>query len=398
VTFVRIASAAAAAVVLLAAGAGVGGEANAEVVVRVRLFEVDGPVVVEGPGIGRRKIEPTRRGLRVDGRTTVRRWRADGADGNLRVDSAGVRGRGVKGRDGGFRVQGAVVVLRVDRGLAVVNEVPMESYVAGTLGAEMYSSWQNEALRAQAVACRSYALHQAAIHRDRDWDLAADTGSQVYRGVAADTPSVHAAVQATRGEVLVHAGEPALAVYHSASGGRTASADEVWGKAVPYLKSVEVEHEEDSPDTYWRVEFSSQALGRILEAAGHAVGPVQWVEVSERSASGRVLEIELQGTRGGTRLSGRALRQALGDTTLRSTLFEVRNRDESVVFVGTGRGHGVGMSQWGAQAMAVRGRSYREILQHFYPGTRLEKIDARRAVGASTTSSAAAAVGGGAGQ
>jgi stage II sporulation protein D len=280
----------------------------------------------------------------------------------------------------------------------VVNEVPMESYVAGTLGAEMYSSWRDEALRAQAVACRSYALHQVARPGDRDWDVVSDTSSQVYRGVEAETPSVRAAVGATRGEVLVHEGEPALAVYHSASGGQTASADEVWGKAVPYLKSVEVEHEEDSPDTYWQVEVSLEALGRILSASGHAVGDLRRARVTERSASGRVLEIEFQGKRGRARLAGRALRSALGDVTLRSTLFEVRMREESVVFVGTGRGHGVGMSQWGAQAMALRGRRYREILQHFYPGTRLEKIDARSAAGASTTSRAAAAVGGGAAQ
>jgi SpoIID/LytB domain protein len=396
VTFVRIASRAAAILGLLVAG--VGGEANAEVVVRVRLLEVEGPVFVEGPGLGRKKIEATRQGLRVDDRVTLRRWRADGSNGNLRVYGAAGRGRGARGSDGGFRVQGAVVVLPVDGGLAVVNEVPMESYVAGTLGAEMYSSWQDEALRAQAVACRSYALYQVARHGDRDWDVVSDTSSQVYRGVEAETPTVRAAVRATRGEVLVHEGEPALAVYHSASGGQTASADEVWGKTVPYLKSVEVEHEEDSPDTYWQVEVSLEALGRILSASGHAVGDLRRARVTERSASGRVLEIEFQGKRGRARLAGRALRSALGDVTLRSTLFEVRMREESVVFVGTGRGHGVGMSQWGAQAMALRGRRYREILQHFYPGTRLEKIDARSAAGASTTSRAAAAVGGGAAQ
>ncbi|MBW2273602.1 MAG: SpoIID/LytB domain-containing protein [Deltaproteobacteria bacterium] len=395
VTFARIASLAAVAIGLLAAGRGVGGEPgdgmsdgmSEGMVVRVRILEVEGPIAVEGAGLGRKKIERTRRGLRVDGGSTLRRWRSDGAGGTgaggtgagatLWVGSASARGRGVADSSGSFRVQGALVVLPVDRGLAVVNEVPMESYVAGTLGAEMYSSWREEALRAQAVACRSYALHQAASRRDQDWDLLAGTGSQVYRGVAAETPSVRAAVASTRGEVLVHAGEPALAVYHSASGGRTASAEEVWGKPVPYLSSVEVESEEDSPDTYWRLELSSEAMGRVLAASGHSVGPVRRARVLGRSASGRVLEIEFEGTRGRARLGGRALRGALGDEELRSTLFEVRNREESVVFVGTGRGHGVGMSQWGAQGMALRGKSYREILEHFYPGTRLETLDGR---------------------
>jgi stage II sporulation protein D len=184
-------------------------------------------------------------------------------------------------------------------------------------------------------------------------------------------------VRGTRGELLVYRGEPILAAFHSASGGQTASAEEVWGRALPYLVSRPVPDEEDSPDTYWRASVSRTTLGRALEPLGLRLGAVRQVRVEGRSASGRALRVRLQGTEGSESLEARALRSALGRSVIRSTLFEVRNAEDGFIFVGSGHGHGVGMSQWGAQAMATRGASYREILEWFYPGTQLVQRDAR---------------------
>ena len=114
-------------------------------------------------------------------------------------------------------------------------------------------------------------------------------------------------------------------------------------------------------------------LGRLLAAAGHDVGSPERLEVIERSDSGRVSKIRVEGRSGQTLLSGRNLRAIVGEHTLRSTLFEVRQEGDRAIIVGTGRGHGVGMSQWAAQAMAQSGRDYREILEAFYPGTRIER-------------------------
>jgi len=328
---------------------------------RVLLYEGPGPIRVEGPAPDSavHQIRAVEAGLVVDGSAPLRRWRS--GPGPLRVRDLPVRGR--------------VEARSTARGLAIINRVGIESYLAGTLGREMYASWSPAALRAQAVASRTYALHQRAARRGQSWDVVAGTASQVYGGIAAESQPVAEAVAATRGQILVADGAPILAAFHAASGGRTASAEEVWGQRLDYLVSRPVEGEEDSPDTYWRAAVTRTTLGRALAARGEPVGALRAVEVIERSPSGRVARVELRGERASVRLTGRELRSLLGESTLRSTLFEVRPDREAWVFVGSGRGHGVGMSQWGAQAMARSGAGYREILAAFYPGARLAAID-----------------------
>ena len=331
--------------------------------VRVSLFEQRGRVRVI-PASGRETaIEPKGDGLQILRGPRVSRWSSRGT-GPFRV----------VGSSNELRVRGVVHVLRTQEGLEVINEVPLESYVAGTLGAEMYSRWESAALEAQAVAIRSYTLHQMNRQADARFDVRADVRSQVYGGLASESAPVRDATHRTRGEVLLYSGRPILAAFHSASGGRTASAEEVWGESVPYLPSVEIEGEDDSPDTYWRASIRPGTLGRAAASLGHAIGDVDRARVVERSRSGRALVVELRGERGKARVRGRDLRSALGPGTLKSTRFEIREAHSGVVFVGSGSGHGVGMSQWAAQAMALSGSSYREILSNFYPGTRLGHV------------------------
>jgi stage II sporulation protein D len=151
----------------------------------------------------------------------------------------------------------------------------------------------------------------------------------------------------------------------------------VWGERLPYLVSLPVPHEEDSPDTYWRARVTGTTLGRALAPLGLRLGAIRQVSVIDRSASGRARTLRVSGTEGSGTLSGRALRAALGEGLIRSTLFEIRNRDDAFIFVGSGHGHGVGMSQWGAEAMAKRGATYREILAAFYPGAQLSQVASR---------------------
>ena len=278
---------------------------------------------------------------------------------------------------GSLEVRGAVEVAGDGGGLRVVNRVPLEDYVAGTLGREVYHGWHDETLKAQAVVSRTYALHRRGRHQGRAFDLEAGTTSQVYGGVRAETPRIRAAVASTRREILLHDGAPILAAFHSASGGQTETAEAVWGERLPYLVSRPVPHEEDSPDTYWRVRVTGTTLGRALAPLGLRLGAIRQVSVVDRSASGRVRRVRVSGTEGSETLSGRALRVALGEGRIRSTLFEVRTRDDAFIFVGSGHGHGVGMSQWGAEAMAKRGATYREILEAFYPGAVLSRVDSR---------------------
>lgn len=315
----------------------------------------DGPVQVQAAGGREQAVRPAGAGLRVDGRNVGKTW-TTGANW-VRVD--------------GLRLRGEVTVERSPEGLAVVNRVPLEHYVAGTLGREVYPSWAEEMLKAQAVVTRTYALYQAARRASEAWDVADDTRSQVYGGLDAETPAVLAATRATRGQWLAWHGEPILAAFHSASGGRTASSAEVWGRSLPYLVSVDVENEEDSPDTYWRTTVSGPRMSRALAPFGVDVGPVRELRVVARTPSGRARTLSVRGRGGETTIGARVLREALGAEVIRSTMFETREGPDGFVIVGSGHGHGVGMSQWGAQAMASQGADYRQILETFYPGTSL---------------------------
>jgi stage II sporulation protein D len=342
-----------AAVALAAAGTAAG-----EPSVRVLLEESAGAVEVKSGG-QQTSLRAAPGGVRVNGQLAGGVWRA-GGDPLLVVD--------------GMRVRGVVEVDRVANGLRVVNELPLEAYVAGTVGREVYAWWSAETLKAQAVVSRTYALHERALRGQRGYHVAGGTRGQVYGGVDAESPAVLAATQATRGQYLAWRSQPILAVFHSASGGRTASAEEVWGRAAPYLVSQPVENEEDSPDTYWRASVTGTTLARALARLGLQTGPVREIRVVERTPSGRAYRVEVRGEDGNSWLAARELRTALGENVIRSTLFEVRPAENGFTFVGAGHGHGVGMSQWGAEGMARRGADYRRILATFFPGTQLSGL------------------------
>ncbi len=316
----------------------------------------------------------------------------DPGDGKIRNFSVAAKGAGIeldglaKGSTllfqsashieyGGNHYRGRLRVKRVGSNLSLVNYLPLEQYVAGTLFREVYPGWKGEALLAQAVVVRTYALSEVEKGRGTDYDLRADTGSQVYGGIGAEGEQATEIVKKTKGEYLSYLGKPILAAYHATAGGRTASAAEVWGKDVPYLVSVAVEDEWESPDAYWRLQVSGSELARALQTIGVSVGELHSLRITERSPSGRVVRVKVAGKRHTALISGRELRDALGHRELKSTLFELRAEPGAgFVFVGSGYGHGVGMSQWGAQIMAERGASYREILAWFYPGTTLQRL------------------------
>lgn len=324
---------------------------------RVLVLESRGPIQVGGL-----LLAPASDGLLASGRPVGGIWRSDG-DGPHPV--------------GDLRVRGELEVRRTDAGLRVVNRVALEDYVTATLGREIYPYWHLETQKAQAVVARTFALHRRAAAR-ASFDVRAGDLDQVYGGVDAETRIAREATAATRGEVLVYGGEPILAVYHSSAGGRTASAEEVWGRGLPYLVSRDVEGEDESPDTYWRASFSGITLGRALAPLGLRLGTITEVRVVDRTPSGRARRVALRGTTGQGSLEARALRDALGREVLRSTLFEIgASEGGAFTFVGSGYGHGVGMSQWGAEAMARRGADYRQILATFYPGATLQRTEAR---------------------
>ena len=306
-----------------------------------------------------------------------------GEAGGRSLPAGGVRFRAFGGpiRMNGTPYRGAIDVAASGGRLWVVNTVRLEDYLRGVVGREIPSGWPRPALRAQAVAARTFTL---LIRAQADkkakgralFHLTAGTGDQVYGGMPAENPAIDSAVAATEGLVVTYRGKIARAFFHASSGGRTEAVGAVWPSiGLPYLRGVPVPLERGDPAQEWRATVGLGALRRALVRTGRFVGRIRAVTVVGRTASGRASRVRID-HRGG-RLTVRAalLRRVLGYTRVRSTLFRIdRNRDV-LIFRGRGFGHGVGMSQQGARLLAESGKSYTEILAFFYPGTSLLRAE-----------------------
>ena len=263
-------------------------------------------------------------------------------------------------------------------------EVALEEYLIHVVAGEMPASYEAEALGAQAVAARSYIA----------WKLPRCGGAGCSRGADICTDSTHcmayksdeamradwgeqyeayrekiaSAVQATAGQVLLYDGSPVQALFHASSGGRTEDAQAVWGTALPYLTSVESAEEETQRTlTLTRAQLA-QKLNAAFDGAGlTAQNVTQQFIVRTRTPGGRADTVRV----GRVTATGRAVRSALG---LSSTAFEVRSEGEKVTITTLGYGHGVGMSQEGANAMAQQGKTWQDILLHYYTGVSIGKM------------------------
>jgi stage II sporulation protein D len=259
-----------------------------------------------------------------------------------------------------------------------VEDLRMEDYVAGVVAGEMPPSFPAEALKAQAVAARSYALTRKleAQRTGKPWDISAGVLNQVYQG--RHSPAARSAADATLGEVLVMGMEPVEAYFHSVCCGSTESGLAALGRDLPYLSPVDCGGCDDVPGARWERKFSAAELGRLAGLGG----PADEVKVASRTGTGRAERVELARGERSVDLAAADLRQRLGFSRLPSLAFDVAPSraprqapgERSFVFEGTGRGHGAGMSQHGAAGMAREGKTYREILAHYYPGTEVVRM------------------------
>ncbi len=273
--------------------------------------------------------------------------------------------------------------LRVLDGETVL-EMDLGTYLAGVVRAEMPASFEPEALKAQAVAARTYTLYklQTGGNHGESADVCTDhTCCQAYLdeesaranwGESADAceAKVEAAVRDTDGEAILYGGVPILAVFHSSSAGLTRAAGEVWVNDLPYLQPVSSPESGDRvPNYYSRMEFTAEELKARLQAAFPEAdlsgGMETWLKDPAADGAGSVSTVSV----GGVRAKGTQVRAALG---LRSACFTWEVQDGEMVFFVTGYGHGVGLSQYGAAAMAAAGADYREILTHYYTGVTVE--------------------------
>lgn len=274
----------------------------------------------------------------------------------------------------------AEVFLIEDQSTGEVQQVPRRDYLIGAVAAEMPLSWPDEALKAQAVAAHSYVLYcrDHATAANGAW-LSADPARRQgyltdavlhsYWGTRYDANYVRlsALVDSVLTQVLCYEGAPAGTSYFAISNGRTETSENVWGTALPYLVSVDSSTDLSADHYEYALTLSAQQTAQQLAALGltaDLAAPEQWFGTPEYTAAGYVAALPVCGQR----ITGTALRQALG---LRSTCFTVRYESGAFCFTTKGYGHGVGLSQWGAKALAEQGQNFADILAHYYPGTSL---------------------------
>ncbi|MGB6607007.1 MAG: SpoIID/LytB domain-containing protein [Atribacterota bacterium] len=328
-----------------------------------------------------------------------------------------------------------------DKKLNVINIIGIEEYLYGVLKKEISPHWPSEALKAQAVAARTFAIFNMNKYIDKGYNICASTNSQAYGGVNHEDPLTNKAVDETRGIIMVYKGEPINAVYHSDSGGYTENSENVWGSFLPYLRSVKSKFEEkvSPPHHTWSYSVSEKDLTEKLQKQGHKINSIVSIEADKKSETGRTSELIFTADNNKViSMKTNGFRSLIGTDLIRSTLFNIeiigkelniqqdiedrkeikdkeeqkesikeileqkknwtiqellelmkKNKEEraegmeekvlkveimksntslTFIFSGSGNGHGVGMSQWGAYGMTLQGSRYQDILKHYYQG------------------------------
>lgn len=309
--------------------------------------------------------------------------------------------------------------------IQVVNELGLQEYLYGVVPMEVSPSWHEEVLKAQAVAARTYTIANLSKWEKYDFDVGAGTGDQVYGGYDAENSRTNKAVDETAGEILLYNGEPIMAFYHADSGGRTEACEDVFSANLPYLQPVDDIFYANSPHSQWETTFTIKDINNRLGSAAKNIGEIRQISIAERSQGGRVKKLLIKGTLGELVLEKSQIRNTLG---LKSNYFDIlgehtlsvatvsgenikkniqlegksiitgqgqrifsreeafilaaetskvlksQGSEDTYTFRGKGFGHGVGMSQWGAKAMAENGYNYIDILLHYYKNTQIRNL------------------------
>jgi len=334
----------------------------------------------------------------------------------------------------GKKYRGGVLLQMYNGQINVINCLSVHDYLYGVIHNELSQSHPLEALKAQAVAARSFAAMEMGKHSALGFDLCASTDCQMYRGYSSEYPKTCQAVDETEGLVIKYAGKTVSAYYHASSGGHTVNAADVWTKNLGYIVGKEDPY---SPNNSWTITMPMSTIQSKLEAAGHYVGTLQSVSISARGAGDCVTAMDFVGTSGRVTIKKTSVRTLLGGTSIRSQLFTISGETSgtpapapvpeqpafnwrtdlpiaglhvlanaetqlfgsttievptvkipepeivpevntsvvtgsSVTFTGSGNGHGVGMSQLGAVEMAKQGYTFEDILKFYYTGVTVE--------------------------
>jgi stage II sporulation protein D len=287
--------------------------------------------------------------------------------------------------NGGFYC-GSLEIKKIGEKIWVINSVDIEDYLKGVVPCEIgkISSDLIEAAKAQAVAARTYAYAHLDQYHDLGFDLYATIRDQVYKGKGIENHLTNLAVEKTRGEILVFKNQPVEAKYHSTCGGRTADFNDAWpGDAPPYLHSVVCPYCKDSPYYKWSKKLHKGEFFQNLKSNLLKIGIkfsegelIKSFRLERNNTSKRVNRIFIETNKDEHEIYTYNIRTVFGDKNdpgglLKSNYFTFKTSGDTIIIEGRGYGHGVGMCQFGAMEMARKGKGYKQILYHYYPGTRI---------------------------
>ncbi len=259
--------------------------------------------------------------------------------------------------------------------LSVINQIDLDEYLKGVLPLEVNAGWPVEALKAHAVISRTFALFKAIEKKDEVFSLLSTVHSQVYGGSLFHKMKTDVAIDTTRGEILTFRGKIFPSYFHAACGGQTAQADKIWSvEPNPVLKGVVCNFCSNSKYWKWSFRIPLKQIETTMQKNGYPANHLNNIILTHYDPSGRASKAVLQYQYSNLTIGADELRTYLGYERLKSLKATIAVKNDQAYFSGHGWGHGIGLCQWGARSQAKFGKTYRQILEFYFPGSEVKKI------------------------
>ncbi|TDT68637.1 stage II sporulation protein D [Hypnocyclicus thermotrophus] len=264
--------------------------------------------------------------------------------------------------------RGELELLPHNNHILPINIVRTEEYLYSVVPSEIGFSFPDEAIKAQAVAARTYLFYSMKNKKFDLYDVEDGVTSQVYLGYNKENKRINDLINQTENQVITYNGKYINALFHASSGGYTANSEDVWGSKIPYLRSVDDRKNDiESPRRHWSYKINKQDFSKLI---GFKVSYIKIIEIKSKRAK----KVKIIGDKTIT-ISGDKLRQIVGYSKIFSTMFTIKSSGNYFYFSGSGSGHGVGLPQWSAYTLAKKGKNYIEILKKYYQGVSIKSIN-----------------------